>query len=135
MFGRLKDWRYCRSDLPVRRRLPSALHLFEECWPLGRPDAVAQPIWRARCIRRHNQGRGCDPEACVVPGCNRHDEPGPSDMAENLERPGCKTQRQEKGHGRVGTPDLCDPPSHVGRRNDIPHGGRPDNLIHNSLPA
>lgn len=70
-----------------------------------------------------------------MPSCNRHDEPGPRDMAEKLGRPGCKTPRPEKGYGRIGTPDLSDPASYMGRRDDIPNGCRPDNLIHNALPA
>lgn len=71
----------------------------------------------------------------MVPDRNRHDDPGPSDMAEKMERPGCKTQRKEKCHGRVGTTNLIYPRSQVCQRNDIPNGGRGDNLIHDSLPA
>lgn len=56
-------------------------------------------------------------------------------MAEKLGRSGCKAPGPEKGHGGIGTPDLCYPASHTGRRHDISNGGCADDLIRNLLSA
>lgn len=56
-------------------------------------------------------------------------------MAEKLGRSGCKAPGQEKGHGRVGAPDLSYLAPHVDRRHDIPNGNCADDLIRNPLPA
>ena len=56
-------------------------------------------------------------------------------MAQKLGRSSCKTPGQEEGYGRVGPPDLGHRASHVGRRHDVPDGGRANDLIRNPLPA
>lgn len=47
----------CRSAVDAPARFTTS----KNAGPLGRPGAVVKPIWRTPCLRRHNQGRGCDP--------------------------------------------------------------------------
>ena len=108
---------------------------FEECRSLGWSNALSQSVWRAGCIRRHHQSRGCEPKACPVSGCYGHAESRAWQRTTNMGIPCCQTPRTETRDGCPGSPYCCRVASHVDRRIDLQDGGCADQLSLIASPA
>ena len=64
-----------------------------------------------------------------MPGCNRHDEPWPVDMAENMGCTARTTPGSKNCDGCPGAPYRRDPPSNLGRRHSLPIGCRANSCL------
>lgn len=102
--------RRCMGELD---RTIAAIGL-EEDRAMGRPDALAQPVGRARCLRRDPRGGRRQPSTRPVPGCDGHDAPWPFDLAENMGRAGCPPPWHEARDGRPGKAHRADPSPDAG---------------------
>jgi len=75
--------------------------VIEKDWSLGWPGPLAQPIWRARCLGWHYQGRRRQPEAGFVPSRNRDDELWKFWLVESMGSTGRATPSYSIGFGSM----------------------------------
>ncbi|SFM64612.1 Transposase [Shimia aestuarii] len=71
-------------------------------------------IWRAGCLRRHHQGRRCEPQACPVSGSHGHAESRAWQRTSDMGILCCQTPREETCDGCLGPPHCCRVASYLG---------------------